>query len=86
MKTKNDKYIEHNDIVEVKEVNLATDANAHIKLGWRLLATYKTTSPNQNQSIKYCLGKPEKSSKLTKSLDKTTTIDQKADKNFVYSL
>ena len=86
MKSINDKYKDLDDIVEVKELKLIVDVNAHIKLGWKLLATYKTTSQNQNQSIKYCMGKPNTVFEKNQRKIKSGTVDSKTAKKFVYSL
>lgn len=56
MQLHNDKFKNIENIIEIKELNLITDVNEHIKSGWKLLDTYKTTSANQQQTIHYCMG------------------------------
>jgi len=86
MNTKNDKFKELEDIVEIKELNQVHDVNSHIKLGWKLIDTYKTSSTSQTQSIKYCMGWP-KSAGITKaSTGRSIHTDSKASRKFVYSL
>ena len=88
MKMKNDELKDLEDIVEVKELKLVVDVNAHINLGWKLLATYKTTSQNNNQTIKYCVGKPKTAGALNQAKRKPDIVKTRADKDkkFVYSL
>jgi len=97
MDTKNEKLNKLDDIVEVKEFNLINDVNAHLKLGWKLIATYKTTTAQQTQVVKYCMGwsksagkpgtaikKPLKG-KLSEPSVKKAKVDSKDAKKFLYS-
>jgi len=74
------------EIIEVKELNLIRDVNIHIKLGWKLIDTYKTTSVNQSEVIKYCLGWPKAAVKRDTANNKSRQTNSKAAKSFVYSL
>lgn len=88
MNTINEKYKDFQNISKVKELSVINDVNEHIKLGWELLDTYKTTGSNQLQTISYCLGWP-KSKALDKtrvSINKSRTVDSKTTKKFLYSL
>lgn len=97
MDTKNEKFSKLDDIVEVKEFNLINDVNTHLKLGWKLIATYKTTTAQKTQVVKYCMGwssssgkpgvaikKPLKA-KLSESSVQPTRVDSKVAKKYVYS-
>lgn len=86
MNTKNEKYKDLQNIAQVKELSLINDVNEHIKLGWKLLNTYKTTNASQIQSINYCLGWPKSGVKPDISLKKPRTVESKTAKKFVYSL
>ena len=88
MNTINEKYNDFQNISKVKELSVFNDVNEHIKLGWKLLDTYKTTASNQVQTINYCLGWPKSTptDKTRVSINKTSTVDPKATKKFLYSL
>lgn len=86
MNTKNEKFKDLKDIAEVKELNLISDVNRHIKLGWKLLDTYKMISTGQNNSISYFMGWPKSASIADASLNKPKNADSKAAKKFIYSL
>ena len=83
MNAKNEKF---KDITEVKELHLIKDVNRHIKLGWKLLDTYKTIGVDQNQSIKYCMGRPKSAGMVDHSINNSQAIDSEVAKKFIYSL
>jgi len=82
----NEKCNNLDDILEVKELNLIRDVNIHIRLGWKLIDTYKITSASQNEVIKYCMGWPKAAGKRDASVNKSRKTDSKVVKSFVYSL
>jgi len=86
MNTKNDKFKELEDIVEIKELNQVHDVNSYIKLGWKLIDTYKTSSVSQSQSIKYCMGRPKSAVTGKPTTGRSIITDSKASKKFVYSI
>ncbi len=47
------------EIVEIKELISPNDVNSHIKLGWKLINTYKSINTDKKQTINYCIGWPE---------------------------
>ena len=74
------------EIVEVKELLRTNDVNAHIKLGWKLIDTYKSSSSAKEEVIKYCVGWPKSAGNLEKS---ATVVGQKKSTNsreFIYSI
>jgi len=97
MDTKNEKLSKLDDIIEVKEFNLINDVNAHLKLGWKLIATYKTTTAQKTQVVKYCMGwsksagktdaviKKPLRNKLSEAPVKVAKVDSKVAKKYVYS-
>lgn len=88
MNTINEKYKDFQNISKVKELSLINDVNEHIKLGWKLLDTYKITASNQVQTINYCLGWPKSTpaNKTRVSINKSRSVDSKTTKKFLYSL
>jgi hypothetical protein len=46
-------------IIEVKELNYIYDTNAHLKLGWKLLGTFKVAVGPDSQAMNYCVGWPQ---------------------------
>jgi len=47
------------EIIEVKELLLTKDVNSHIKLGWKLIDTYKSINADKKLIINYCIGWPK---------------------------
>ena len=88
MNTINEKYKDFQNISKVIELSVINDVNEHIKLGWKLLDTYKSTGSSQLQTINYCLGWPKSipSDKTRVSINKSRTADSKNTKKFLYSL
>lgn len=90
MNTINEKYKDFQNISKVKELSVINDVNEHIKLGWKLLDTYKSTASNEVQTVNYCLGWPKSklADKTRVSINKSRTGDSKAKatKKFLYSL
>ena len=85
MNTRNEKLKSLKDIAEVKELKVISDVNQHIKLGWKLLDTYKTISADQNQSINYCLGWPKSAGVVDTSRHNPENNDAEVAKKFIYS-
>ncbi len=57
------------EIIEVKELLLAKDVNSHIRLGWKLIDTYKSINADKKLIINYCIGWPKSAGNIKNTQD-----------------
>ena len=73
------KHLEH--ITEVKELKDVSEVNRLIKQGWKLIDTYTISVGLHQQSMHYCVGKPNEFK--TADMDPVAASDSR---KFLYSI
>lgn len=66
MNATKDTYTELADIVEIRELTATQDVNLHIRQGWKIINTYKSTGINNEETLTYCVGRTAQSPLVSK--------------------
>ncbi len=74
------------EMLEVKKLLVPSDVNSHIKLGWKLIGTFNSSSEHEKRMINYCIGWPKTAGNVKKPEEAPAhkTISNKH--TFIYSL